>query len=77
MTKEQLINEIADLLVANKTTFNEATQLDAFPAWDSMSKMNLLTLLSTECDLDVPFDFLAKVKTVGEIVALAKDKLEG
>jgi acyl carrier protein len=76
MTKEQLINEIADILLANKTNFGEDTVLTSFPTWDSMSKMSLLTLLSNELEMDIPFDFLGKVKTVGEIVALAAAKLK-
>jgi acyl carrier protein len=75
MTKDQLINEIADILLANKTNFAEDTILATFATWDSMSKMSLLTLLSNELEMDIPFDFLGKVKTVGEIVALAAPKL--
>lgn len=76
MTKQQLLNEIADILITNKASFDENTPLDKFPTWDSMSKMNLLALLSTELEIEVPFDLLAKVKTAKEIVALAEAKLE-
>jgi acyl carrier protein len=71
MTQQQLLNEIADILFANKATFTEDTPLASFPTWDSMSRMNLLVLLNTEFGIDVPYDFLGNVKTAKEILALA------
>jgi acyl carrier protein len=75
MTKQELINEVASILLVDAATFTEDTSLDGIPTWDSLSKMGLLTLLSNELDIDVPFDFLDKVKTVKEIAELASSKL--
>jgi acyl carrier protein len=75
MTKQELLNEVASILLVDAATFTEDTALDTIPTWDSLSKMGLLTLLSNELDIDVPFDFLEKAKTVKQIVDLAAHKL--
>jgi acyl carrier protein len=75
MTKQAFLAQLADILIAEPQELEPGTLLNRFKGWDSMGKMQVLTLIDTDVGVPVPLNWLADCHTVGHILALVEGNL--
>jgi acyl carrier protein len=75
MTKQVFLVHLGEILIAEPQELQADMQLDRFKGWDSMGKMQVLTLIDTDVGVPVPLDWLAECRTVGQILTLVEEKL--
>jgi acyl carrier protein len=75
MTRAELIPQLATTLEADPAHFSEATVLSCLPHWDSMRLLEIIVLLDEQLGIDINASRLRQCNTVGQILALIKDKM--
>ena len=69
MDKNAFLKEVASMI--NAEELHEGDMLTAFPDWDSLAAMNILTLLEDEFQVDADFDEINAMKSVSELLQKA------
>lgn len=69
MDKNSFLKEVATII--NAKELHEDDMLTSFPQWDSLSAMNVLTLLEDEFQVDADFEEINDMKTVAELLKKA------
>ena len=75
MPKQVFLGHLAEILIAEPHELQIDAPLDRFKGWDSMGRMQVLTLIDTDVGVPVPFNWLAECRTVGQILTLVEPKL--
>lgn len=70
MEKEQIIDEIKDLL-DTEADLNEETVLDDIEEWDSLASISVLAFFKQKMSLKIDAQALKNCKTIGDILKLA------
>ena len=76
MTKQEFLRELADVLNEDPADVTDGKEVNALDGWDSAGLLGVIAMLDSELDLQVDVDRLRGCKTVGDLVALAGDKLQ-
>ncbi len=76
MTQEVFIAKVCEVLMANNSQITQDTELARVAGWDSMGKLVFLTFLDEEFSVRPPLGALDACKTMNDLAALVKDKLE-
>jgi acyl carrier protein len=76
MLKSEFRQELADALKIDVSILKEDMALGEISGWDSMGVVVVLALLDA-AGVNVKVAKLREMRTVGDITALAGDKLEG
>ena len=75
MTQKAFLTDLAGILIAEPEELRPDVQLGSFKGWDSMGKMQVLTLIDTDVGVSVPLNWLAECHTVGQILVLVDNNL--
>jgi len=76
VTKQEFLRELADVLNEDPADVTDGKEVNALDGWDSAGLLGVIAMLDSELDLQVDVDRLRGCKTVGDLVALAGDKLQ-
>ena len=74
MTKNEFLAEIAAAVSEEPSAISEATRLDQLN-WTSLSTITFMAMADSELGMLVEPDLLTKAESVGDLVALVKDRL--
>jgi len=72
MTIKERLNILEELLLIEKDTLNEATELSDINKWDSMAVISTMAMFDSVFGKDIESEEIKKFKTVKDIV----DKME-
>lgn len=72
MTVKEKINLLEELLLINKDTLDENTELSSIGEWDSMAVISTIAMFDSVFSKDVKSEEIKKFKTVKDII----DKME-
>jgi acyl carrier protein len=75
MKKSDFIKELEDIFALQEGTINENSTLRELDV-DSTGMLGLVTFLTTDIGMDVDIDELRKAKTIQDIIALTKGKVQ-
>ncbi len=74
MTKDEFIEELANVLQVSADVLEPSTELKQFEGWDSTAVINLIVLLD-ENGAEVDEEKVPECKTVQDVLDLAGDAL--
>jgi acyl carrier protein len=72
MTVKEKLNILEELLLIEKDTLDEATELSDIPEWDSMAVISTIAMFDSVFGKDIKSEEIKKFKTVRDII----DKME-
>jgi acyl carrier protein len=72
MTVKEKLNILEELLLIEKDTLDEATELSDIPEWDSMAVISTIAMFDSVFGKDIKSEEIRKFKTVKDII----DKME-
>lgn len=75
MNRQVFLAHLAEILVAEPQELQYDARLDRFKGWDSMGKLQVLSLIDTDVGIPVPLNWLAECHTIGQILALVEQKI--
>jgi acyl carrier protein len=75
MKKSDFLKELEDIFALQEGTINENSTLRELDV-DSTGMLGLVTFLTTDIGMDVDIDELRKAKTIQDIIALTKGKVQ-
>jgi acyl carrier protein len=75
MTTAQLIENLAEVLLAGPTEVTGETRLESLSGWDSMGQLAILSFLDEQLGATLPVGSLQKCQTLADITELVKGKL--
>ena len=75
MTKQELIQQLADVLNEDPSAVQLDTDLESLAGWDSAGLLGVIAMLDDELRVTIDVDRLRQCKTVADLVALAGDKV--
>lgn len=75
MNRAEFINEIEDVLEEERGTYNGTENL-AEVAFDSITLMSFITMVSSKLDVTLSPSRVAECETVNDLVELVNEKLE-
>jgi acyl carrier protein len=68
MTVKEKINLLEELLLVEKDTLNETTELSSIGEWDSMAVISVIAMFDSVFGKDVKTEEIKKFKTVKDII---------
>ena len=74
MTKDELLRELETVLLLNPGTIKESDTLDDLGV-DSTGMLELVALLTIKLEMKIDVNAIVEIKTVGDIVKLAAEKI--
>jgi len=72
MTDKEKLNLLEELLLIEKDTLDEATELNSINEWDSMAVISTIAMFDSIYGKDVKSEEIRKFKTIKDII----DKME-
>ncbi|QNU67964.1 acyl carrier protein [Ruminiclostridium herbifermentans] len=68
MTVKEKINLLEELLLVEKDTLKETTELNSIGEWDSMAVISVIAMFDSVFGKDVKTEEIKKFKTVKDII---------
>jgi len=72
MTVKEKLNLLEELLLIEKDTLGEATELNGISEWDSMAVISTIAMFDSVYGKDIKSEEIKKFKTIKDII----DKME-
>lgn len=72
MDDKELSQMVAEILETEPSELQESTQLDSFPAYDSVARLSLMVGLSDFAGRPVTVPELLELHTFGDVIKLAR-----
>ena len=72
MTREELIEDIEDMLMLDEGDLILDTELDKYEDWDSMSYLTLIALFDSKLNKKLDFETIKSFKTANDIIAFSE-----
>lgn len=70
MTRAEFLAALEEMLEADAGSLSPDTALDSLDSWDSLAVISFIALVDEHFDHVVAGEDLAKVKTIGDLLAL-------
>ncbi|MDR9770441.1 acyl carrier protein [Acetomicrobium sp.] len=77
MHVKEFMVKLQDALMDDHKNFNLETKLDEVESWDSVGRLAVAVMINTELGITLNVTNLRNCTSVGDIVDLVKEKLEG
>lgn len=68
MTLKEKLNLIEELLLIEKDTLEESTELGNIPEWDSMAVISTIAMFDSVYNKDIKSEDIKKFRTVKDII---------
>ncbi|HEG2604578.1 TPA: acyl carrier protein [Campylobacter jejuni] len=72
MNKQEMFSALEEILMLDEGVLKEDSVLADFEDWDSLAFLSLMTLFDTKLQMNITSDQIANLKTVSDILKLAK-----
>lgn len=72
MTREELIEDIEDMLMLDEGDLNLDTELDKYEDWDSMGYLTLIALFDSKLNKKLDIETIKSFKTANDILDFAE-----
>lgn len=72
MNKQEMFSALEEILMLDEGVLKEDSVLADFEDWDSLAFLSLMTLFDTKLQMNIISDQIANLKTVSDILKLAK-----
>ena len=76
MTKQQFIEELEDMLEAQRGTITEDEMLFNVDGWDSLAVITFIAFVDESLGLTLKANKIAEAKSIADLIALVAEKLE-
>jgi len=76
MTRDAFLESLAEFLSLTPAELSDDLELAA-GSWDSLAILSVIGLIEEEWSVEVSADRLGECRTVGDLVALVAERLEG
>ncbi|EAJ5681824.1 acyl carrier protein [Campylobacter lari] len=72
MNKKEMIQALEDILMLNPGELKEDSVLKDYEDWDSLAFLNLMALFDSKFNMNITSEEISSLKTVNDILKLAK-----
>ena len=72
MTKEELIEELEDMLMLEDENLDITADLDSYEDWDSMGYLTLIALFDSKLNKKLDIETIKSFKTANDIIAFSE-----
>ncbi|MBZ7932461.1 hypothetical protein ACD575_01885 [Campylobacter sp. LH-2024] len=72
MNKQEMFSALEEILMLDEGVLKEDSVLADFEDWDSLAFLSLMTLFDTKLQMNITSDQIANLKTVSDVLKLAK-----
>lgn len=76
MKNNDLLNLLEELLEMDRGTLKGNEALDSLNSWDSLAVVGFIALMDRHFSLEVPAPVVTAAKTIGDLIALAGNRIE-
>ncbi len=77
MHVKEFMDKLQEALMDDHKNFNLETKLDEVESWDSVGRLAVAVMINTELGITLNVANLRNCTSVGDIVDLVREKLEG
>ncbi len=75
MTRQEFVEEVANVLNETPGSLNPGTEIESLEGWDSAGLLGLIAMLD-DLGVQIDVDRLRQCKTIGDLIEIAAPRLE-